>query len=290
MAITGQTRKIIWARSGNRCSICKTELVLQKDQFNIHLNIGEECHIISRQPQGPRHQNIEGFDYDDSSNILLLCCNHHKTVDERIQEYTVDVLINIKKDHEAWITNNLDPNPPIAEEVNQQDSIFQDLINFVTSKHDIEMNITSSRQVFESEQGLQKAFDEAEKIRKRIYEITETIKRSATGYNIILKDNKTQICDIRFKGHTFLAQFNQAYTNSANGSYLLFAVVKGHYNDDGYADPFYPCTVLEIIRLDFTFNEKGEFGWREQENNKAFYNGLDITDLWTRKFFKEALK
>jgi len=265
-------------------------LVLQKDQFNNHLNIGEECHIISRQPNGPRHREIVGFDYDDSSNLLLLCCNHHKMVDERVQEYKEETLAKIKADHEAWIKENLEPDHVATKEITMPPSALDELLDFVTTKHDVEMNLKTGRQVLESEEGLQIAFAETEKIKRRIYETVEKLSKKATEYKIIIKDNKTQICDLRFKGHTFLAQFNQAYINSATNSYLLFAVVKGLFDDNGYAAPFNECTIIEIIRLDFAYNERVEFGWRDQDNDKKFYHSVDITDIWLNKYFKTVLK
>ena len=109
VAITDKTRKTIWARSGNRCAICRIELVLEKDPFNnLHLNLGEECHIISRQPNGPRHQLIQSFDYDGVDNLLLLCCNDHKTVDEQTEKYPTNTLKDIKSKHELWVKSNLD--------------------------------------------------------------------------------------------------------------------------------------------------------------------------------------
>jgi hypothetical protein len=41
MAISDKTRKSLWAKSGNRCSICKIELFSEKDADVF--NIGEEC-------------------------------------------------------------------------------------------------------------------------------------------------------------------------------------------------------------------------------------------------------
>ena len=55
MAISDKTRKKLWAKSGNRCSICKTDLFSNKEKAE-DLNIGEECHIISSKPKGPRHK------------------------------------------------------------------------------------------------------------------------------------------------------------------------------------------------------------------------------------------
>ena len=286
MAISEKTRKIIWARSGNRCSICKTELVLQKDPFGSHLNIGEECHIISRQPNGPRHQNISGFNYDSSDNLLLLCCNHHKEVDEKVKSFPVDELKRIKSEHELWVKSNLDGN--YAGEV-QEMTRLNELINFVTAKHDIKMNTSSSKQLMASQEGLQLAFQETEKIKKKIYEIVSLIRNKAPNYSIVLRDNRNRITDILFDGFTLLAQFYQSYTNVAVGSYILFAVVDGYFDERGYADAFNKATIKEVIRLDFAFNEKGEPGWLEQERKKDFYLSDDITEIWIDKYFKTVL-
>lgn len=288
MAISEKSRKILWGRSGNRCAVCRTELVLEKDPFNKHLNIGEECHIISKQPNGPRHKAIVNFDYDSNDNLLLLCCNHHKMVDEQTEAYPEDKLIAIKTDHENWVKANLDGTNNYEEVAPK--SKLSELLDFVTSKHDIEMNIKSSKQVLESQEGLQIAFSEVAKIKSIVVKIVTDLNEKAPSYHIQTRDNKQHICDIRFKGHTLLVQFYQAYGNVASDSYLLFAVVNGLFDDNGYADVFYPATVLEIIRLDFSFDDNGIFGWRNQERKTDFYTSDEITEKWTAKFFKTVLK
>ena len=288
MAVSEKSRKILWGRSGNRCAVCKTELVLEKDPFNKHLNIGEECHIISKQPNGPRHKIVSAFDYDSSENLLLLCCNHHKMVDEQVQAYPEDKLIAIKAEHESWVKANLDGNKNYEEVFPK--SKLTELLDFVTSKHDIEMNIKSSRQVVESQEGLQIAFSEVAKIKDVVMKIVADLNEKAPSYHIQTRDNQQHICDIRFKGHTLLVQFYQAYGNVAIDSYLLFAVVHGLFDDNGYGDVFSPATVLDIIRLDFSFDNNGIFGWRDQERKSDFYSSEEITEKWATKFFKTVLK
>lgn len=105
MAISDKTRKKLWAKSGNRCSICKTDLFSNKEKAE-DLNIGEECHIISSKPKGPRHK--EGFDdYDLYDNLILLCRNHHKEIDELTDTYTEKLLRYIKLNHEDWVNTTL---------------------------------------------------------------------------------------------------------------------------------------------------------------------------------------
>ena len=106
MSISEKVRKDLWAKSGNRCAICRKEFFscIDKEDFNI----GEECHIVSSQPNGPRH--IDNFgDYDSYDNIILLCRNHHKEIDDPANHsiYTVEKLTEIKREHEKWVSRCL---------------------------------------------------------------------------------------------------------------------------------------------------------------------------------------
>jgi predicted restriction endonuclease len=101
MAITDKTRKSLWAKSGNRCSICKIEL-FNNENIKDEFNIGEECHIISSKPNGPRHkENLK--EYDNFGNLILLCRNHHKEIDELTETYTEEILRYMKLNHENWV-------------------------------------------------------------------------------------------------------------------------------------------------------------------------------------------
>ncbi len=106
MAISSKSRKNLWAKSGNRCAICKIELFSEDDLEGI-LNIGEECHIISSKKNGPRYK--QGLsNYDSYENLLLLCRNHHKEIDTLIEAYTEELLRYMKVNHEKWIRSTLD--------------------------------------------------------------------------------------------------------------------------------------------------------------------------------------
>jgi hypothetical protein len=54
MAISGKTRKILWGRSGNRCAICRRELVMDATDLDDESVTGDECHIVARKPIGTR--------------------------------------------------------------------------------------------------------------------------------------------------------------------------------------------------------------------------------------------
>lgn len=107
MAISDKDRKRLWAKSGNRCAICRQELIKTNDNQS-DFNIGEECHIVSSKPSGPRHES--GWEnYDVYENLILLCRNHHKTIDDisNILLFPKESLIEIKSKHEAWVKEEL---------------------------------------------------------------------------------------------------------------------------------------------------------------------------------------
>lgn len=137
MAITDRTRKSLWAKSANRCSICKTELFSSKSNSE-EFNIGEECHIISSKDNGPRYKpNIS--DYDLYDNLILLCRNHHRQIDELTDTYTEDLLRYIKLNHEKWVQTTI--NNAIHLHKNIQPKFLiritsgKELLNIVSESH-----------------------------------------------------------------------------------------------------------------------------------------------------------
>lgn len=108
MAISDKSRKILWARSGNRCTICREELVGYEKGFTGNVVIGEECHIVSSRTNGPRHDSAFKIGYDDYDNLILLCRNHHKIVDQQTDIFTMEQLLLYKVVHEQWVKNMLD--------------------------------------------------------------------------------------------------------------------------------------------------------------------------------------
>lgn len=76
--------------------------------------IGEECHIVSREGNGPRGNSpLSINERDDVDNLILLCRNHHKLIDDQLGAFTVDVLNEIKLNHETWVRNSLSPNKKV---------------------------------------------------------------------------------------------------------------------------------------------------------------------------------
>jgi hypothetical protein len=102
MSISDRDRKILWARAGNRCSICRSELVQRSGDPTASVLIGEECHIVSPRPGGPRSRatadNLDGY-----QNLILLCPSDHSRVDQLVDEYPEEELKRVKSSHENWV-------------------------------------------------------------------------------------------------------------------------------------------------------------------------------------------
>lgn len=103
MGIIVKTRKILWSKAGNRCAFCKKLLVQRIDIANADLIIGEECHIISSKAKGPRGNILKMEDFDIYENLILLCANDHKLIDDFPETFTYEIIVNLKSNHEKWI-------------------------------------------------------------------------------------------------------------------------------------------------------------------------------------------
>jgi len=100
--------KRLFSLSGNRCAFPKCECAIAESGSLV----GEICHIKADRPDGPRYDKTQtederqGFD-----NLILMCANHHKVVDDDTDAYTVERLRSMKLAHES----NVRPLPETSE-------------------------------------------------------------------------------------------------------------------------------------------------------------------------------
>ena len=113
MPISDKTRKVLWGRSGNRCAICKHELIVDATVEDSESVVGEECHIVSSKVHGLRHDPSYPKDnFDLYENLILLCRIHHKMIDDQSETYSTDILRQMKSNHEVLVTQKLSDKPP----------------------------------------------------------------------------------------------------------------------------------------------------------------------------------
>lgn len=137
VAISEKSMKILWALSGGCCAICRTKLVIpaevEKDDDSI---IGEMAHIHPQSLGGPRGGTPFDGNRDHHSNLILLCGNHHKLVDDQENGWPVERMRRVKSEHEAWVARTLAFYAPAAESKASQFHMVQsgaDLWSLISS-------------------------------------------------------------------------------------------------------------------------------------------------------------
>lgn len=103
--ISPKVRYLLWAKSAGRCEFDGCNKPLWKDGLTqIEMNFADVAHIIGDSPDGPRGDVVLSKDYcDDVSNLMLMCLNHHRMIDQITKVYSDVVLRQMKIIHEERI-------------------------------------------------------------------------------------------------------------------------------------------------------------------------------------------
>jgi hypothetical protein len=138
MSILLKTHKMLWGRAANRCAFpdCRRELVMDKSETDDESLVGEECHIIAREQNGPRgDSSLAPEARDKYDNLILLCNVHHKLIDDQINTFSVQVLKEMKSLHENWVRESLRDFDPLRQ---RDDEFYAALIEDWIRYADIE--------------------------------------------------------------------------------------------------------------------------------------------------------
>lgn len=100
--IKEKTRCLLWAKAAGRCQFDAHNKILWRDKYTKReMNFAEVAHIIGVGEKGPRNRKGLSKEYLNSiDNLMLLCPDHHKLVDNNPEDYPQAVLRKMKKDHE----------------------------------------------------------------------------------------------------------------------------------------------------------------------------------------------
>lgn len=100
--------KILWGKSGYLCAICRESLIQDKKDGCCN-PIGEMAHIKGENPGSARYDTMM-TDNERSKyvNLILLCPTCHTKIDTDIDKYTVELLKQIKEEHEQWVMESLE--------------------------------------------------------------------------------------------------------------------------------------------------------------------------------------
>lgn len=113
MAISAKNTKILWAAAAGRCAFpdCREKLCADQAGTFAPYTIGEMAHIKGERAKSNRHDPDQDLDERDAyPNLILLCPTHHTLIDQKENEdtYGADRLLEMKAQHEAFISSRLD--------------------------------------------------------------------------------------------------------------------------------------------------------------------------------------
>lgn len=101
-----KTIKRLFGRSGNQCAFPACNKIMTNDNNAKDSNI---CHIEAANDGGERYNaNMKDAQRADYPNLILLCVQHHDETND-VDKYKVDVLKEMKANHEAEIARKVNP-------------------------------------------------------------------------------------------------------------------------------------------------------------------------------------
>lgn len=116
--------KALFMLSGGVCAFpgCGKRLIEPGTDTDDAAILAEMAHIIGDSRQGPRGDSaMSDEDRDKHTNLILVCGDHHKLIDDRPRTYSVPVMRQMKDDHEGRIHRAVcptlqEPSPPMKDE------------------------------------------------------------------------------------------------------------------------------------------------------------------------------
>lgn len=118
MAVTPKNKRVVWAFSAARCTICRKSLVEREEEVGAYSFLGDVAHIHARRDGGPRADaSLSSGDRDHPDNLLLLCLDHHKIVDDHPGDYPIEKLFDIKNRHLLWVRTQLEIGTPWTSDI-----------------------------------------------------------------------------------------------------------------------------------------------------------------------------
>lgn len=132
MSIPQKDLKILWGKAAGRCSMpeCRDKLVTEASKLipSKNILIGQNCHIVGEKEDGPRGKSIlTPEERNRYPNLILLCVNHHTTIDQDPESWPIEKLHQIKSDHEIWVETRL-----TDDSSDLSNGIYSDLVNTAT--------------------------------------------------------------------------------------------------------------------------------------------------------------
>jgi hypothetical protein len=120
-SISAKVEKILFIKAGGRCEFngCNKYLFrhyLTKSEGNF----AEKAHIVGFSESGPRgEKTVRPENINDINNLMLLCSDCHKLIDDNPEKYRVSILREFKRQHEKRIFQVTGLGPDMATAIVQ---------------------------------------------------------------------------------------------------------------------------------------------------------------------------
>lgn len=101
---------MLWGRSGGVCAMCKKQLFEDESLADDPSVLGQECHIVGEEESANSPRGLHPLPLAERNlydNLILLCRDHHKIIDDQPEKYTVEELHRIKNEHIIWVRQTL---------------------------------------------------------------------------------------------------------------------------------------------------------------------------------------
>ncbi len=137
--VSSKTHKMLWGRAASLCAFpgCRRELVIDGNTVDSASLVGQECHIVAKEPDGPRGDSpLTSKQRDEYDNLILLCNIYHKLIDDQPNTYTVECLKAIKAAHEQWVRELLQGTSPLWTVPYQRNPFFTGREDLLDLLHD----------------------------------------------------------------------------------------------------------------------------------------------------------
>lgn len=171
-----KTSNCLYAKSAGRCQICNCDLVTHP-LTQTSGNYAQVAHIVAFSVNGPRgNEESNSKEIDDLANLMLLCYTCHKLIDDDPDSYPLELLKEMKKEHEDRIRVMTEIGPQMKSTVlvfkspirGQEVSVRHDHIReavypyFINLKDNVVIDLTNLKQQNESSAFLEIAKNQIE--------------------------------------------------------------------------------------------------------------------------------
>jgi len=285
---------MLWGRSANMCSFpgCKKSLVVEKTQTDYASVVGEEAHIVAKTEGGPRGKhdlNLEDRDHYD--NLILLCRDHHKIIDDQYNTYTVEILHTFKAQHIQYVENNLKPSDHKKTLKSTEQSVVTK--NFTTEEK-LRMKIEQAqseetRKQLLMTEGPRDSKAEYTNLVERFKAHVQLISESSPNWRIRFWE-KVENGELIFRIVSYNRQLTvQSQLDKDFNTTIHITIWRGVWAQSDQFQAFKPTSMLDV-QYTFTIDEQHRRGWQLKGRSVEFKQTSDIVEDVLLRFLDLADK